>query len=127
MTHDGRRERVTRCPRFEERKGCAMTLTALLDLLKDTFAKWKEDKAPQLIIVVAIAGLALGNEAAQGKIVEQFQGLVGRDGAEVIQAMILHASEPAAGILGTVIGFITLLLGATSLVGELKGSLNTIW
>ena len=83
--------------------------------------------SPLLIIAVAIAGLIFGREAAQGHVVAQIEGLVGHDGATAVQAMIESARKPASGILASLFGLFTLLVGATGLFGELQGALNTIW
>lgn len=112
-------------------------------LLKHTFFKWLEDKAPRLgaalayytmfslspvlIITIAIAGLVFGQKASQGQIVAQIQGLVGEEGAKAIQAMIENARRPASGTIASLLGLITLLIGATGLFGELQDALNTIW
>ena len=112
-------------------------------LLKTTFEEWTQDNvarlaaslayytvfsiAPLLIISIAIAGLVLGSEAAQGQIVAQLRGLLGQQGAELIQGMIESANKPTAGIVATAVGLITLLLGATGVFGELQSALNTIW
>ena len=63
------------------------------------------------MIVIAIAGLVFGQEAAQGQIMGQIQGLVGEENAKAIQTMIEEARKPATGILATV-----LLFGATGLL-----------
>jgi membrane protein len=116
---------------------------AVLGLLKETFSKWSGDSAPRmaaalayytafsmaplLIVAIAIAGLVLGHEAAQGKIVEQIGGLVGRQSATAIQGMIAGAQRPAKGVIASVIGIVTLIAGATGVLSELKSALNTIW
>jgi membrane protein len=118
-------------------------LTALWHMLKETWQAWSNDKAPRLgaalayytifslapllVIVIAIAALVFGQEAAQGKIVTEIQGVVGEASAQAIQTMIDKAQAPAAGIVATVLSLITLLLGATGVVNELKDSLNTVW
>jgi membrane protein len=115
----------------------------LWPLAKTTFEEWNQDNAarlaaalayytvfslaPLLIIAIAIAGLALGQEAAQGRIVAQLRGLLGQQGAELVQGMIESANKPSVGLLATVIGLITLLFGATGVFGELQSALNTIW
>jgi membrane protein len=120
-----------------------MTLTAIWNLLTDTFTEWNEDKpfqlaaalsyytlfslAPLLIIAIAVAGLVFGHEATQQQIVGTLQGLVGPQGAQAIQALIQNASKPSSGILATILGLVTLLLGAGGVVGQLQDSLNTIW
>ncbi len=116
---------------------------ALLDLLKQTVSEFGEDKAPQLaaalsyytifsiapllVIVIAIAGLAFGQDAAQNKIVDQITGVVGSDAANLIQTMIQNVNKPGAGTIATIIGGVTLLAGAAGVYGQLKNSLNTIW
>jgi membrane protein len=82
---------------------------------------------PLLVIVVAIAGLAFGQEAAQGAIVGQLTGLMGKQSAEFLQAAIKGASSPSAGIAATIIGLVTLLLTATAVFGEMQAALNAIW
>jgi membrane protein len=83
--------------------------------------------APLLLIVIGVAGLVFGREAAQGEIVEQLQGLVGEQGGKAIEDLLVNASRPGASLLASVIGFVTLLLGATSVVAELQSALDRIW
>jgi membrane protein len=120
-----------------------MTLKDLWILLKESWNAWSTDKAPRLgaalayytlfslapllVIVIAVAALIFGQDAAQGKIVAEIQGLVGEESARAIQTMIDQARTPATGIVATILSLITLLLGATGVVGELKDTLNTIW
>ena len=120
-----------------------MTLKNLWEILTETWNAWNTHKAPRagaalayytlfslaplLVIVIAVAALVFGQEAAQGKIVTEIQGVVGQESARAIQAMIEKARAPAAGIFATVLSLMTMLLGATAVVGELKDTLNTIW
>ncbi|MEH2067952.1 MAG: YihY/virulence factor BrkB family protein [Nostoc sp.] len=120
-----------------------MNLQAIWQLFQETFQEWSEDKAsrlaaalayytifsiaPLLIIVIAIAGAAFGEEAARGQIVGQIQGLVGKSGAEFIQTAINNANKPQTGAIASIISVVVLLLGATGLFTELQDSLNTIW
>ena len=83
--------------------------------------------APVLLLVIAVAGLFLGPEAAQGKIVEQLSGLLGTEAAKVIQTMLEKAGHHKGGILATVVGFVTLIVGATGVMIELQDALNTVW
>lgn len=113
-------------------------------ILKETFAAWSDDRvprlgaalayytlfslAPLLIIVVALASLVFGEQAAQGRIADEISGLVGDKGAEAIQAMLQNAgAQKSSGIIATVIGLATLLFGASGVFGELQDALNTIW
>ena len=113
-------------------------------LIKETVAEWNEDNvplfaaalayytmfslAPLLLIAIAIAGFFFGEEAARGEIIGQIQGLVGREGAEAIQAMIQNANRPGSGgVIATITGVIILLFGASGVFGQLQVALNTIW
>jgi membrane protein len=111
--------------------------------LKTVFADWWEDNAPRLgaalayytlfalapllIIAVAVAGLIFGQQAAQGHVMAQIEGLMGHNGATAVQGMLEGARKPTSGIIASVFGLFTLLLGATGLFGELQAALNTIW
>jgi membrane protein len=119
-----------------------MTLKGLWELLQETWNVWSTHRAPRsgaalayytifslaplLVIVIAVAALVFGQEAAQGKIVAEIQGVVGVESARAIQAMIDKARAPAAGLFATVLSLTTLLIGATGVVSELKDTLNTI-
>jgi membrane protein len=69
----------------------------------------------------------LGREAAQGKIVEQIGGLVGKQSAAAIQSMIEAANRPSKAIFASMIGIVSLIAGATGVLSELKSALNKIW
>lgn len=115
----------------------------IIGLLKQTFVEWQEDKAsrlaaalsyytafslaPLLIIVIAIVALVFGQDAAQGEIVAQLKGLVGKEGAQAIQTMIENSRKPAEGTIATIISVAILLFGATNVFTQLQESLNTIW
>lgn len=112
--------------------------------LKSTVIQWLEDRpfqlasslsyytifslAPLLVIVIAIAGFAFGEAAAEQRIVGTIQGMIGEDSARAVQTMIENASrQPKTGIISAAMGFLALLLGAGGVVGQLQTSLNTIW
>jgi membrane protein len=83
--------------------------------------------APILVIVVAVAGLAFGEEAASGAIREQFSGLLGIQAADLLQTAIASASSTSGGITATIISVVTLLLGASGVFLELQDALNAMW
>ena len=83
--------------------------------------------APLLVIVIAVAGAVFGREAVQGEIVGQLQGLIGREGAIVVQGLIKSASEPAKGLVAGLISTGVLLVGATTVFAELQSALDRIW
>lgn len=84
--------------------------------------------APLLIIAVAIASFAFGEQASRGEVHRAIQGLVGTDGATAIQTMI-HASakKPGTGTFATIASTIVLIIGASSAFSQLQQSLNMIW
>lgn len=83
--------------------------------------------APVLLIVIAVAGLTFGQEAAQGALVAQLGGLMGQRSADVLQAMIESAGNRRSGIWATVIGMGMLLIVASGVFGEMQSALNVIW
>ncbi len=111
--------------------------------MKSTFDAWSEDKAlrlsaalayysvfsiaPLIVITIAMAGLFLDDEAATGQLFEAMKGSVGTQAAAGVQEMVESASKPKSGIIATVVGSVTLLLGASGVLGQLKDALNTIW
>jgi len=120
-----------------------MTPRDILGMVKEAFTDWNEDNAPRLgaalsyytifsiapllLISIAVAGLAFGADAAQGRVVAQIQGLVGRTAAEAIQGMLESARKPGQGLVATVFGAATLLFGAGGAFNELRGALDVIW
>lgn len=118
-------------------------LSNLPNLLKLTYQGWKEDKAsrlsaalayytifslaPLLVIVIAITGLFWQREAVQLQVMNQVRDLVGVQGADFVSDLLTSASNPAEAITATIIGIITLLLGALGVFNELHNSLNIIW
>lgn len=83
--------------------------------------------APVLILSIAIAGFFFGEQAARGEIVEQIRGLIGSTGASAVQAVLENAGRPGAGLIATIVGVVTLLIGANTALAELKCGLDQIW
>jgi len=83
--------------------------------------------APILVLVIAIAGFFYGTDAAQGQLLDELRGLVGKQGAETIQAILAGARNKESGKLATLVATALLLVGATSAFAELKDSLDEIW
>jgi len=121
----------------------SLRLDDFKQVVKDSVLAWRRDYAasmgaalsyytifsiaPLLVIVIAIAGLAFGEKAASGAIFEQMRGMVGDSGATAIQGLVASASRPATSIFAAVTGLVTLVLGATTVLGELQTALDRIW
>lgn len=82
---------------------------------------------PLLLMAVAIAGLFFGSEAAQGQIESQLIGLIGKEGAKTVQSAIAATSDTNSNIFALITGFVTLLLSASGVFGQLREALNRIW
>src|SRR5688500_19900153 len=105
-----------------------MILKTGWEVVKETVSKWVDDKcprlaaalayytmfalAPTLVVVIGIASMVFGQEAAQGKIVGEIEGLVGRDGAIAVQDIIKASARDETGLLATTLGFAALIVGA---------------
>jgi membrane protein len=115
----------------------------IFQLLRETFSEWNEDKAPRLaaalayytafsiapllVVVIAIASLAWGQEAVRGQLDNQIQGLIGAQAADAVQEILAGANKPSTGVVASIIGVVTLLLGAGGVFYQLKDALNTVW
>ena len=118
-------------------------ISSLWKMLKDTVLSFIDDEvlsrgaaiafytvtsiAPVLLIVIAIAGLVFGRDAAQNAISGQFSGLMGRQTAEVLQSAIASAAGKSSSIIATIIGVTTLVATASGVFGEMQAALNSIW
>ncbi|HEY0883937.1 MAG TPA: YihY/virulence factor BrkB family protein [Ramlibacter sp.] len=83
--------------------------------------------APLLVIVIALAGAFFGREAVQGLIVEQLSGLIGREGAGLVENLVRASSDTDKGLVAGIISFFVLLVGATTVFAELQSALDRIW
>ncbi|HWI14700.1 MAG TPA: YihY/virulence factor BrkB family protein [Burkholderiales bacterium] len=96
-------------------KGAALAFYALFSM------------TPILILVIAGAGYFFSADAAQGAIIAQIETLVGRNGALAIQALLAGARDSTSGLVASTVAGVLLLVGATSVFVELKGSLDELW
>jgi membrane protein len=83
--------------------------------------------APLLVLSIALADRMFREQAVEGQLAWEIQTLVGGTAAQAIQALILNAHRPAAGLTATILSLITLIVGASSVVVELHDALNLIW
>lgn len=118
-------------------------MNACLSLLRETFRQWDAHRVPKMgaalsfytvfslaplaIVVLSLVSLVVERNAARAEIVGQFRSFVGSQGAEIMEMILAKTAEESTGILGTVIGFVVLLVGASGVFGELQDSLNQIW
>jgi membrane protein len=128
-------------PRLHVRR--RLRLHSLVDPLRDTAISWLDHEGPRLaaslsfysllslaplvILTIAVASLAFGRSAAQHALIDEVRDLMGGAGASTVEMVIEHGKEPRAGGVASVIGIIILLLGASSVFGELQSGLNKIW
>lgn len=82
---------------------------------------------PLLIVIIFLASIFLGREAVEGSIYTQIAGFVGADAAKQIEQIIKNASISGKGGLAATIGIVTLIIGATTIFGEIQDSINGIW
>lgn len=80
-----------------------------------------------IIIVVWVSDIFYGHEAVEGTVYGQITKLVGSEAAIQIQNTIRNATLSNEGNFATIIGLITLIIGATSVFGEIQDSINLIW
>ncbi len=120
-----------------------LTVKGLWAVLKDSFKGFSNDNVtklsgslayytvfslgPLLVVIISLCSIFLGREAVEGKIFEQLSGFVGHDTALQLQEIIKNASVAGKGKLAAVIGIITLLIGATTVFGDIQDSINKIW
>ena len=109
---------------------------------KDTIKEFFEDKAlrlaaalayyaifsigPLLFVLVAVAGWLFGEDAVRGQVQGQISGFVGEESARTIESM-MAAKKLGTSPITTVLGVITLMIGASGVFGQLQDALNTIW
>ncbi len=120
-----------------------MSARFFFKLIKEAFQEYQADKvstlaaslayytvfslAPLLIIAIAIAGAIFGEEAARGEIVGQIQGLVGNEGAKIIETAIENANRPDVSSVASIFSIIVLLFGASGVFAQLQEALNSVW
>ncbi|MGZ5157203.1 MAG: YihY/virulence factor BrkB family protein [Caldimonas sp.] len=121
----------------------ARSMASWWALVKSAGAAWIDDYAPSmgaalsyytvfslaplLLIVISIAGLVFGEAAARGEIFGQLHELMGKDAALAVEGVLASVDKPAQGIAGSALGVALLLVGATSVFGELQDALDRIW
>lgn len=120
-----------------------ITMHAAFRILKDTFQSFLDDRAlkfsaslsyytifslaPLLLLMISLASVFFGRDAIQGQVFGEINGLIGNDAAAQIQDIIKNMELSGKTTLAVILGGITLLIGATSVFGEIQDSINIIW
>ncbi len=119
-------------------------LTTSKEFLQHVFRDFSKDECPSmaaalayatlfslpslLLIVIYIAGLVLGPQAASGQIASKLSGAMGPQAAAQIQTMVTNvAQNHTGGLIATAAGFAGLILSATSVLLQLQHCLNKAW
>jgi membrane protein len=119
-------------------------MTRLRVVFADAFDRWLTHRAPEtaaglayyavfslaplLLIAIGIAGMVLGHDEARRQIIQQATALVGSAGRVAVEGMMGSSAEaPRAGLIGTIVGVVTLFIGAVGVLAQLKSALNTVW
>ena len=119
-----------------------MRLKDAWPLIKEAVGGWSDDYAPSmgaalsyytlfsiaplLLIVISVAGWFFGDQAVRGELTGALRELMGEEGAKAIEGLLASVSQSKEGIIATVVGVFVLLLGATSVFGELQNDLDRI-
>jgi membrane protein len=117
-------------------------MKGFVSLLGETFRQWDVHRVPRMgaalsfyavlslaplgILVLSLVSLAVERNAARAEIVDQFRTFVGDEGAGVMEMILTKTAAANTSMLGTIIGFVVLLIGASGVFGELQDSLNQI-
>ena len=120
-----------------------ITPRALLAVLKGAGSAWVADRAPTmgaavayytlfsmaplLLIAISVAGAVFGIDAARGEILGQLRALLGDQGAAAVADLLDNVQRSGRSVLGTAVGIVLLVIGATTVFAELQDSLDHIW
>ena len=121
----------------------AMKAGDIVPLAKKAVKAWIDDRAPSmgaalsyytvfsiaplLLIVIAVVGVVLGNDAAQTAVVAQLQALLGEQIGDVVSGMLAHVDRPGQGVVAALVGAVALVVGATTVFAELQDDLDRIF
>jgi membrane protein len=120
-----------------------MNFKTIRSLFTESFSRWNDDNAqrlgaalafytvlsmsPLVIFVIAIVSLVFSRSSAQGLLLAQVQSLVGTSGRDAVALMLANGQHHATGLFSSLLGFVTLIFGASGVFGELRAALNKIW
>lgn len=120
-----------------------MPLKIAWNIIKDSFADFFHNRVLKLsaalayytvfslpgliIIIVWVSDIFYRQDAVEGTLYGQISGFVGQEAALQIQSMIRNATLSSETNFATIIGLATLIIGATSVFGEIQDSINLVW
>lgn len=120
-----------------------MAIKRTASLLKDTISLWTSKNAfqfagamafytlfslaPLMIIIISVAGMLFGEDAARGEIAGQLEALIGSQAAEAVENAVEQSRIEQSGILPTLLGVGALLFGATTVFAQVQAALNHLW
>lgn len=120
-----------------------LTLASVWKLIRQAITSWSDDNAssmgaalayytmfsvaPLLLIVVSVAGLVFGEDAARGEVFGQLEHMMGAQGASAVQGLLQSVNKPTESSIATFVGLLMLGIGATTVFAELQSSLDRIW
>lgn len=119
------------------------TLREVWAVAKEAFSDWDDHRstslaaafafytllslAPLSVLAVSALSLVYGEPTARGKIAAELGSIVGGEPARAVEAIVTSARTSESGAIGTTIGFVVLLFGASGMFVELQSSLNSVW
>jgi membrane protein len=122
-----------------------------LGMFKETFAAWNSDKAPRLaaaiaystvfaiapllIITIALVGAILGftgsthpHTSVENAMLLQIAHAAGNESAQLVRGMVdASFGKPRESVIAQIVGWITFVIGASSVFVALQDALNTVW
>lgn len=112
-------------------------------ITKDSFSEFSDDKVlklsaalayytifslpSMLIVIIGLCSIFYGKDAIQGQIFTEISGFIGQDAALQVQDILKKTTLHHDNVLTTIVGFLTLLVAATGMFGEIQDSINSIW
>ena len=121
----------------------AMDMKGFISLFRRSFDDWNRHNdgrmgaalafytigsiSPLVILVLAIVSLVFNKNAAEAQLLTKVQSLVGTQGRETVQTILIYGHRTFGGVFSTVAGVVVLLLGASGVLQELRSGLNSIW
>ncbi|MCU1330107.1 MAG: putative ribonuclease, partial [Bryobacterales bacterium] len=120
-----------------------LNLRVLWPVLRDTFSAWDDNDAPRMgaalafytilslaplvVLMIAIAGMIFGDEAAQQALLREVDRVSGHEGHVVVSSLLDNLRKSDSGTVASVLGALTLMFGASGVFNELRAALNRIW